>query len=77
VIFMSTQGTDGLEASYDLADIVAVRTLCGDPAPTSALELFTQVEDIGAQIAQLARAFFKATDELIAEAVGRMGFKEQ
>jgi len=77
VIFLSARGNHSLEASYDLADIVAVRTLCGDPAPASALELFTQAEDIGAQIAQLARPFFKATDELIAEALGGMGFKEQ
>src|SRR5256885_8322 len=76
VIFLSTRGNNSLEASYDLADIVAVRTLCGDPAPASALELFTQAEDIGAQIAQLARPFFKATDELIAEALGGMGFEE-
>ena len=34
-------------------------------------------KDIGAQIAQLARPFFKATDELIVEALGLMGFKEQ
>jgi hypothetical protein len=77
VIFLSARGEDSLEASYDLADIVAVRTLCGDPAPTSALELFTQADEIGAQISQLARPFFKATDELIVEALGRMGFKEQ
>ena len=77
VIFLSARGNNSLEASYDLADIVAVRTLCGDPAPASALELFTQAEDIGAQTAQLARPFFKATDELIAEALGGMGFKEQ
>ncbi len=76
VVFLSAQGNDSLEASYDLADIVAIRTLCGDPAPASALELFTQAEDIGEEIAQLARPFFKATDELIAEALGRMGFKE-
>lgn len=77
VIFLSARGNDSLDASYDLADIVAVRTLCGDPAPASALELFTQAEEIGAQITQLARPFFKATDDLIVEALGRMGFKEQ
>ena len=76
VIFLTARGNDSLDASYDLADTIAVRTLCGDPAPASALELFTQAEDIGAQIAQLARPFFKATDELIAEALGGMGFKE-
>jgi hypothetical protein len=77
VIFLTARGNDSLEASYDLADIIAIRTLCGDPAPTSALELFTRAEDIGAQISQLARPFFKATDELIVEALGRLGFKEQ
>lgn len=76
VVFLTARGNDGLETSYDLADVIAVRTLCGDPAPASALELFTQAEDIGAQITQLARPFFRATDELIAEALGRMGFKE-
>ncbi len=76
VIFLSTRGTRSLEASYDLADLVALRTLCGDPA-ASAWELFTQAENIGAQIAQLARPFTKSADELIAEALPRMGFKEQ
>src|SRR6266576_969782 len=77
VVFVTARGNDSLEASYDLADIIAVRTLCGDPAPTSALELFTRADDIEALITQLARQFFKATDELIVEALGRMGFKEQ
>src|SRR6266550_4461162 len=70
VVFVTAQDNDGLEVSYDLADIIATRTLCGDPAPESALELFSLAEDIGALLTQLAPLFFKATDELIVEALG-------
>ena len=76
VIFLSTRGTRSREASYNLAELVALRTLCGDPAPASALELFSRAEDIRAQISQLARPFTKSADELIAEALRRMGFRE-
>jgi hypothetical protein len=74
VIFLSTRGPKSHEASYDLADLIAIRTLCPDAG--SAGTLFAQAQAVGEQIAGLAPPFLKAADELIAEALGRMGFKE-
>ena len=76
VVFLSTRGTKSHEASYDLADLIAIRTLCPGPGQ-SAGALFAQAEAVGEQISQLAPPFLKAADELIAEALSRMGFKEQ
>lgn len=75
VVFTSSRGNKSLQAHYEFADLIAIRTLCVDAGPT-ADALLAQAEDIGEQIAQLGPAFRDAADALITEALQRMGFKE-
>jgi hypothetical protein len=75
LVFLSGRGTKSAHAYYDLPDLLLLRTFIAQSGPDD--ELMRRADPLVTSASELVVKFLRAGDELIIEALSRMGFEEK